>query len=210
MPAAYDLKEQERIYERWARIYDKVYTRILEPAQRLAARAAADQGGLVLEVGVGTGLALRYYEPSLQVIGVDLSAPMLAKAAEKQRAENLSHVHGLLAMDACRLAFADNSFDSVTVPFVITLVPDPEAALTEIARVLKPGGVMIIASRLGAETGLQAKIEAAVAPVVKKVGWSSDFKLSRLTRWAEQRGGITLEHVHEGLYFTVARFRKAA
>jgi phosphatidylethanolamine/phosphatidyl-N-methylethanolamine N-methyltransferase len=208
MAAVYDLKEQERIYARWAGIYDAIYQKILAPAQKEAAQAAAAVGGRVLEVGVGTGLALRYYPASMDVVGIDLSLPMLQKARAKVQAEGLDHVTGLAAMDACNLAFADGAFDCVTVPFVITLVPDPEGALTEIARVVRVGGEIIIASRLGAEKGVQASVEKAVAPLVKKVGWSSDFKLSRIARWAEDAGNVQVVGVTQGLYFTVVRLRK--
>jgi phosphatidylethanolamine/phosphatidyl-N-methylethanolamine N-methyltransferase len=60
-------------------------------------------------------------------------------------------------MDACRLGFPDGRFDAVTVPFVITLVPDPEGALDECARVLKPGGALVISSKLGRDKGLVAR-----------------------------------------------------
>lgn len=209
MAVRYDLKEQERVYEKWAAFYDRIYLKLLEPAQRETAHAAAASGRDILEIGVGTGLVLRYYPPDSRVIGADLSVPMLRKAVEKVETQNLSHVRGLVCMDACRLGFPDASFDAVTVPFVITLVPDPEGALSEIARVLKPGGAIVIASRLGAEGGVQAKVEEAIAPLVKKIGWSSSFRLSRILAWAEAHGGIVLESVKSGLYFKVVRLKKS-
>ncbi len=85
------------------------------------------------------------------------------------------------------MGFPDATFDVVSVPFVITLVPDPERALDEVARVLKPGGEIVIISRFGAERGLQERIEAAIAPLMKRLGLSSSFKVSRVTAWAERR-----------------------
>lgn len=195
MAVRYDLPGQQRAYARWASFYDTVYVRLLADAQRKLASAAAACGPDILEVGVGTGLVLRHYPRTTHVVGVDLSEPMLGKAKTKIVDEGLGHIRGVAAMDACRLGFPTHRFDAVTFPFVITLVPDPEGALDEAARVLRPGGEIVIASKLGADQGLQARIEDAVAPLVAKVGWSSDFKLSRLARWAEKRGDFAVVDV---------------
>jgi phosphatidylethanolamine/phosphatidyl-N-methylethanolamine N-methyltransferase len=210
MAIQYDLKEQERIYERWANFYDRLYLKLLAPSQRKVAQAASAAGKRILEIGVGTGLVLRYYAPGSEVIGADLSVPMLRKAQEKVSALALRHVRGVVAMDACRLGFPDASFDVVSVPFVITLVPDPEGALDEIARVLKPGGTIAIVSRFGAESGPQAAFEAMIAPLMKRVGWSSSFKVSRVANWAAKHGGMEMLDVQSGLYFKMVRLRKKA
>lgn len=203
----YNLEGQQKAYEKWAPIYDKVYRRLLADAQRRSAEAAAACGDEVLEVGVGTGLVLPYYPARTRVTGVDLSVHMLQKAHEKK----LSHVRGLACMDACRLGFRDGLFDAVNVPFVITLVPDPEGALTEIARVLKPGGEIVIASKFGAERGLQAKVEEITAPLAKKVGWSTTFRISRVQAWAKAHGGVDFvdaRNAFPGGYFKVLRLKK--
>ncbi|MGO8565410.1 class I SAM-dependent methyltransferase, partial [Rhizobium ruizarguesonis] len=67
----------------------------------------------------------------------------------KARLGKLQHVQALDVMDAHALTFADRSFDEVCLPFVITLIPEPERALDECARVLRPGGEIILASKLG-------------------------------------------------------------
>jgi phosphatidylethanolamine/phosphatidyl-N-methylethanolamine N-methyltransferase len=208
MAIQYDLKQQERVYERWANFYDMLYLKMLAASQRRVAEAASASGPRILEIGVGTGLVLRYYAANTEVIGADLSVPMLRKAAEKVRDLSLHHVRGVVAMDACRLGFADASFDAVSVPFVITLVPDPEGALDEVSRVLKPGGTISIVSRFGAEDGVQAGFEAMIAPLMKRVGWSSSFKVSRVTNWAAKRGDVELIEVKAGLYFKLLRLRK--
>jgi phosphatidylethanolamine/phosphatidyl-N-methylethanolamine N-methyltransferase len=208
MAIQYDLKQQERVYERWANFYDMLYLKMLAASQRRVAEAASAAGPRILEIGVGTGLVLRYYAANTEVIGADLSLPMLRKAAEKVHDLSLHQVKGVVAMDACRLGFADASFDAVSVPFVITLVPDPEGALDEVARVLKPGGTIAIVSRFGAEGGLQAGFEAMIAPLMKRVGWSSSFKVSRVTNWAAKRGDVELIEVKAGLYFKLLRLRK--
>ena len=203
------LEDQQKAYEKWAPLYDKVYRRLLSDAQRRSAELAAANGDEILEVGVGTGLVLPYYPSHTRVTGVDLSAPMLRKAVEKR----LPHVRGLACMDACRLAFGDGRFDAVNVPFVITLVPDPEGALTEISRVLRPGGEIVIASKFGAEGGLQAKIEEMAAPLARRVGWSTSFRISRVQDWARSHGGIRFidaRPAFPGGYFKIIRLKKIA
>jgi phosphatidylethanolamine/phosphatidyl-N-methylethanolamine N-methyltransferase len=209
---SYDLEGQKRAYAKWAPIYDKVYVKLLADGQRKAAAAAAACGPDILEVGVGTGLVLRYYPADARVVGVDLSEHMLAKAREKVESLGLSQVRGLVAMDACRLGFPDGAFDAVTVPFVITLVPDPEGALDEMRRVLRPGGEIVIASKMGAEGGLPMKVETAIAPLVARMGWSSDFKVSRLRAWADKAGDMSVVDVSPVFpagFFKIVRIRKA-
>ncbi|MGP9819363.1 class I SAM-dependent methyltransferase [Salinarimonas sp. NSM] len=211
MAVQYDLEGQRRVYERWAPIYDRVYHKFLSDAHRKTAQAAAACGPDILEIGVGTGLVLPYYPRDARVCGVDLSIHMLAKAREKVLA-GLPQVKLVAAMDACRLGFADASFDAVAVPFVITLVPDPEGALDECARVLKPGGEIVVASKLGRDRGPIAAVEDAVAPLMAKVGWSSAFKISRIATWAERRG-LAVEEVaplFPAGFFKLMRVRKPA
>jgi len=201
------LDAQKRVYAVWAKVYDRIYQGLLARAQREAVAAACASGRDILEIGVGTGLTLPYFESDRQVIGADLSLDMLRVARAKVAGQGLDHVRGLLVMDACRLGFADQSFDAVTAQFVITLVPDPEQALAELDRVLRPGGEIVIASRLVGEGGFAAPLWSLVAPLAKAVGWSSDFKVSRLTGWAAATGRYETVHVGQG-YFKVVRLRK--
>jgi phosphatidylethanolamine/phosphatidyl-N-methylethanolamine N-methyltransferase len=213
MAVQYDLEGQQRVYEKWAPIYDAVYHKFLSDAHSKTAAAAARCGMDILEVGVGTGLILRYYPADRRVVGVDLSVHMLGKAVEKVRDLGLKHVKLLASMDACRLGFADASFDAVAVPFVITLVPDPECALDEIRRVLKPGGEIIVTSKLGADRGVVPKVEEWLAPLMSKVGWSSNFKVSRLEQWAARHPDMELVEVvpvFPAGFFKLVRLRKKA
>lgn len=209
MSVTYDLEGQKRVYATWAKFYDKIYQRLLARAQREAVAAACACGPDILEIGVGTGLTLPYFTPESRVVGADLSLDMLKVASRKVASRGLAHVRGLLVMDACRLGFGDERFDAVTAQFVITLVPDPEAALAEMDRVLKPGGEIVISSRLVDDGGLLAPFWSAVAPLSKAIGWSSDFKVSRLTGWAARSGRYEAVHVGRG-YFKVVRLRKLA
>jgi SAM-dependent methyltransferase len=89
---------------------------------------------------------------------------MLRKAHARVRKLGLSHVEGLAVMDAERMAFPHGSFDVIVAQYVITTVPNPEATLDEFARVLKPGGEIVLISRVGAEAGLRCLLERWFAP----------------------------------------------
>ena len=182
----------EKAYARWAPIYDLVFGSVFERGRKAAVAAAERIGGRILEVGVGTGLSLPDYAWSDRIVGVDLSAPMLRKAKARVGEHRLTNVDGLAVMDARRLGFADAAFDVVVAQYVITAVPNPEATLDEFARVLKPGGEIILVNHLGAEAGFRAMFERAVAPLARRLGWRPEFRFERLARWAAQHGGVRL------------------
>src|SRR5262249_28286730 len=104
----------------------------------------------------------------------------------------LTHVEGLWVMDAEHLGFADESFDVVVAQYVITTVPNPEATLDEFARVLKPGGEIILVSRVGAEAGLRKALEKWFAPAARKLGWRTEFSFQRYAHWAGQHATMRL------------------
>jgi phosphatidylethanolamine/phosphatidyl-N-methylethanolamine N-methyltransferase len=194
-----------KAYARWAPIYDLVYDRLTEPAARAAVNAAAACGPRILEAGVGTGLSLGYYPNHVEVYGVDLSEDMLRRAKDKVERRSLKHVKSLQVMDVTQLGFPDGMFDAVTAQFIITLVPDPEKALSELARVLKPGGEIILANHFGQPSGPIAALEELASPLVKAIGWSSAFKASRVEAWARQTG--TMEVVELRPLFPVGFFK---
>ena len=160
---------------------------------RHAAIAAAEQvGGRILEVGVGTGISLPHYSKACQLCGVDISEPMLRKAQERVDELELRNVEGLWVMDAERLLFPDASFDVIVAQYVITTVPNPEAALDEFARVLKPGGEIVLVSRVGAEAGLRRSLEHWFQPAARKLGWRTEFSFERYARWAARHADMAI------------------
>jgi phosphatidylethanolamine/phosphatidyl-N-methylethanolamine N-methyltransferase len=184
-----DNKTVTRAYARWAPVYDLVFGAVFESGRHAAITAAERIGGRILEVGVGTGISLPEYSRANRVFGVDISAPMLRKAQERVTALGLDHVEGLAVMDATDLSFPDASFDVVVAQYVITAVPDPEAALDELARVLRPGGEIVLVSRIGAEAGLRRALERGFSPAARQLGWRTEFSWERYTRWAERHHG---------------------
>jgi len=179
-----------KAYARWAPVYDFVFGSVFERGRKASVAAAERIGGRILEVGVGTGLSLPDYAWTNRVIGVDLSLPMLRKAKARVAEHRLTNVEGLAVMDAQHLGFQDGAFDVVVAQYVITAVPDPEATLDEFARVLKPGGEIILVNHLGAETGLRAAFERGFAPLARRLGWRPEFRWERLARWAAAHGGV--------------------
>lgn len=187
-----DRETIEKAYARWAPVYDVVFGPLLDMGRRTATNAATRVGGRILNVGVGTGLELPYFDKSHEVVGVDISEPMLRKAQERIDREKLVNVKGLSVMDGANLAFADGSFDCVVAQFVITTVPQPEKTLDEFARVLKPGGEIILVNHIGAERGLRASFERWFSQHARKLGWSPEFPFKRISDWAEKNGNVRL------------------
>ena len=138
----------ETAYARWAPIYDAVCGPVMVKGRRAAAAAARAVGGRILEVGVGTGLSFDDYDSTTEVTGIDLSAPMLAKARAKMASGRYPWVRDLQRMDAHHMSFAAATFDCVVAQFVITLVASPEQVLSECHRVVKPGGRIILVNHL--------------------------------------------------------------
>ncbi len=187
-----DKETVTKAYARWAPVYDLVFGAVFERGRSLAIEAAERIGGRILEVGVGTGISLPHYSKANLICGVDISAPMLLKAKERVAALNLTQVEGLWVMDAERLAFADESFDVIVAQYVITTVPNPEGTLDEFARVLKPGGEIVLVSRVGAEAGIRRALEKWFAPAAQKLGWRTEFSFQRYAIWADRTPGMRL------------------
>ncbi|MBP0494152.1 class I SAM-dependent methyltransferase [Pararoseomonas indoligenes] len=179
-------------YDGWAPIYDLVFGPVFREGRRVATQAAERVGGRILEVGVGTGLSLAGYRRENTIFGMDISAPMLWKARGRVERQGLGHVGGLAVMDAERLAFGDDSFDVIVAQYVVTAVPNPERALDEFLRVVRPGGEIIIATRVGAESGLRGTIERALMPVTSRLGWRTEFPWSRYADWVAGAAGAKL------------------
>jgi len=192
LEAELDKQTIEKAYARWAPVYDLVFGTVFERGRRAAIAASERIGGRILDVGVGTGIALPYYARTNRLVGVDLSEPMLRRAQERVAELELSHIDGLVVMDAERLAFPDASFDVVVAQYVLNTVPDPEATLDEFARVLKPGGEIVLLNRIGAEAGPRRTFERWFAPTARRLGWRSEFPWARFARWAERTHGVRL------------------
>jgi phosphatidylethanolamine/phosphatidyl-N-methylethanolamine N-methyltransferase len=200
-----------KAYGLWAPVYDIVFGKVFDSGRQATIIEADKIGGRVLDVGVGTGLSLSDYARTTKLCGVDISLPMLRKAQERVRAQNLTNVESLSVMDAKNLAFPDSAFDAVVAQYVITAVPDPEATLDDFIRVLKPGGELILVNHIGAESGPRKIFELAFAPLARRLGWRPEFPWQRLVDWAAAHGGVTLAErrpMPPMGHFSLIRYRK--
>ena len=208
----FDREMVEQAYDRWAPIYDLVFGGVFSKGRDAAIEATNKLGGRVLEVGVGTGISLPLYAPHVRLFGTDISEEMLKKAKKRVTEQRLKNVEGLAVMDAEKLEFPDNSFDVVMAQYVVTAVPNPEAALDEFARVVRPGGELIILTRVSADAGMRRVIERTLQPVVTRLGYrTADFSWSRYTKWLSGAKGIELAErrlIPPLGHFSLVRFRK--
>ena len=179
-------------YGRWAPVYDIVFGPVFRHGRRAAVVAAERIGGRILEVGVGTGLSLSSYSPASRVVGIDISEAMLDKARERVKAQGMDHVQSIAVMDAEQLTYPATSFDVVVAQYVVTAIPNPERALNEFVRVTRPGGEIIVTTRIGAERGLRGGIERLLMPLTSRLGWRTEFPWARYERWVAASPGVQL------------------
>ncbi len=179
--AALDASSVRDAYRRWAGVYDALFGGVSAFGRKRAVAAVNRlPGARVLEVGVGTGLALPLYRRDLRVTGIDLSREMLEKAAERVASERLPNVDGLLEMDAEAMAFQDGAFDMAVAMFTASVVPNARQLYAEMSRVVRPGGRLLFVNHFAAEAGPRWWVERAMAPLSRVIGWHPDFELSAL------------------------------
>jgi phosphatidylethanolamine/phosphatidyl-N-methylethanolamine N-methyltransferase len=178
--AGLDLLAIKRTYRRYAGFYDTVFGRILEPGRR-AAVALVDIGPhqRILEVGVGTGLALPAYRPETRVVGIDVCAEMLDRARQRVARQNLTQVEALLEMDAQALDLPTHSFDAVVVMYTASVVPCLEKVIAEMRRVCRPGGRIVVVNHFASRHPLLRRFEGALAPLSGRLGFRPDLDLDQ-------------------------------
>jgi phosphatidylethanolamine/phosphatidyl-N-methylethanolamine N-methyltransferase len=166
-----------RVYENIAWFYDLTFGPALHPGRVDAIeRMGIKPGDRVLEVGVGTGINGALYPSDCSVTGIDFSSSMLEKAHERIARKGVRNVR-LLEMDAQNMKFADDSFDIVYAPYVISVVPDPVAVTREMHRVCRPGGKIIILNHFRSKSRLGSWLEKIIAPFTLYLGFKSDLDL---------------------------------
>lgn len=194
-------------YRRWSHVYDTAFGGISSKG-RLRAVSLANRlkGKEVLEVGVGTGLALPHYTADKRITGIDLSKEMLRKARERVRKDGLINVEALHEMDAEATSFEDASFDIAVGMFVASVVPNPRRLLAELRRLVRPGGDILLVNHFAAAKGPRWWLERAMAPASRALGWHPDFAMDAIFA-TDDLARIETESVPPLGIFTLVRLR---
>lgn len=168
----------EQSYRRYAPIYDFLFGASLRPGRiamtNLVSALAPDN---ILEVGVGTGLTLSHYPKHSNICGIDVSSEMLAEARRRINQQDLGRI-ALSTMDAEAMDFPDAYFDCVTIPYVLSVTPNPELLIQQVRRVCRPGGHIIIVNHFSGQFGWRG-IERVLNPLSKWLGFRTKFSLEQ-------------------------------
>ncbi len=179
-------QETERIrtiYNRRAATYDQslgiIERLVLGPLRRAYGERLQ---GETLEVAIGSGLNLPYYSPRVtRATGVDLSGEMLARA--RDRAEALGIEIELKEANAESLPFPSGSFDTVAISLALCTIPDPAAALREMARVCRAGGRVVLLEHVRSTARPVAALQGFVSPLNERaMGCHLDRETFHLAR----------------------------
>jgi ubiquinone/menaquinone biosynthesis C-methylase UbiE len=140
-----------------------IYDGVMAPLAPLRRRVVPRARGRVLEIGSGTGLNFAHYPSSIEeLVALDPEPDFGAHAARRARGRSFAVRFEQAAAE--RLPFADASFDSVVATFVLCCVHDPQAALAEIRRVLRPGGALLYAEHVRSPGTVEARLQDLLTP----------------------------------------------
>ena len=204
--------ETRQLYDKSAREYDKLDGGLAASAlgfDAMRAKLISQARGSVLEIGVGTGLNLPYYDfkSISDLVGVDLSTGMLREA--QRRAESLGpRSIKLIQADATALPLAYGSFDSVLDTFSLCVFSDPLLALKEMKRVLRPGGHVLLLEHSRSDNqflaGYQGLTAEAVRASAKGCDWNQD--VPRLV----EEAGLSIVRIDRALGGTIVSIEAKA
>ena len=159
-----------RSYRLLAPVYDLAVRGALARARvRSLARLQRRSRGEVLVAGIGTGLDLPLLPPMHRYIGVDLTRAMLARAVARRGVLDIGFVEG----DVQALPFAAASFDSAVMHLILSVVPQPARCLAEVARVLRPGGRVLLFDKF-LRAGERAWLRRALNPLARRIATRTD------------------------------------
>ena len=177
-----NLPHKSRLYHNLVPAYQAVWPAVAR--KRISDAVSAleiPKNASVLEVGIGTGLSIESYPENVQLTGVDLSESMLAEAQQSIQDNDWHHVN-VMPMNAEKLEFPDSSFDFVTSFHTITVVSDPVKMMSEIVRVCRPGGRILIINHFRSDNPLIAKVVDSAGNITKHLGWRTDLDFDEVVR----------------------------
>jgi phosphatidylethanolamine/phosphatidyl-N-methylethanolamine N-methyltransferase len=185
----------EGVYDKLAKVYDLFFGPTLHPGRLKAIqRMNIQPHERVLEVGVGTGINLSLYPRGCAITGIDFSGSMLEKARERVARKDLPNIR-LVQMDAADLKFAENAFDIVYAPYLISVVPDPLQVAREMRRVCRPGGRIIFLNHFLSPNALLSRTERLISPFTIHIGFKADLDLPAFLAQADLQP-ISIEKVN--------------
>jgi phosphatidylethanolamine/phosphatidyl-N-methylethanolamine N-methyltransferase len=185
----------EAVYDKLAKVYDLIFGPTLHPGRLQAIqRMSIQPSDRVLEVGVGTGINLGLYPTGCAITGIDFSSSMLEKARERAGRKASQNIR-LLQMDAADLKFADDSFDIVYAPYLISVVPDPVQVAREMRRVCRPGGRIIFLNHFHSPNPILSRGERLVSPFTIHIGFKADLDLPAFLAQADLQP-VSIEKVN--------------
>jgi phosphatidylethanolamine/phosphatidyl-N-methylethanolamine N-methyltransferase len=176
---AIDRDHLERVYSSYAGVYDRIFRVFNESREAVVSNLNIRPGDRVLEVGVGTGLCLPMYPSHCSVTAIDLSEAMLEKAAQRVKEEGLTNVR-LERMDAGEMTFPDDAFDVVIAAYVVTAVPDYRKLMSEMIRVSRAGGRLVLLNHFTQDSPIIAAVEKAISPICVKLGFRTDLSVDEV------------------------------
>jgi ubiquinone/menaquinone biosynthesis C-methylase UbiE len=186
-----------------APFYDAAIGRATRAARQRSLAALPTEPGRVLLAGVGTGLDLPHLPKHHHYVGLDLTHAMLRRALPQVGQVDFAPVQG----DAQRLPFADAAFDSAVLHLILAVVPQPAHCFAEIARVVKPGGSVLVFDKF-LRRGQTALLRRLANPLVRRVATRLDVVFEDLLCEAPELG---LEHDQPALaggWFRMIRLRR--
>jgi phosphatidylethanolamine/phosphatidyl-N-methylethanolamine N-methyltransferase len=196
----------EQLYAQCASVYDWICGPILQAGRREAMHQLALQpGNQILEIGIGTGLTAPLYPDDCYITGIDVSESMLREAA--RNLDGRRNIQ-LVRMDAARLTFSAESFDVVYAAYVISVVPDPLAVLSEMRRVCRVGGHIVLLNHFLSDIPFLSKVERLFSPIAtKRLGFRTDLDARLLLERARLRP-LAMRKVNTPKIWTLVNCRR--
>lgn len=192
-------------YTLFAPIYDLLLESVSRPlrAHNLG-QLQQRHGQRVLLVGIGSGLDIPLLPPGPHYVGMDLTPAMLQRARQRRQQDANISLH---LADAMRLPYGDASFDAIVMHLILAVVPQPQLALAEACRVLKPGGDLLILDKF-LRPDQRAWLRRLVSPMLGRIATRTDVELEPLLARHPELQIITDRKALAGGWFRQLRLNK--